>query len=73
MTPNYSAGGPLEVFYGLSNEQATLRAVTPAYVVAGKVFEKAMADIANGADVADTLDTAADEIDADINQNSGYQ
>lgn len=73
MTPNYSAGGPLEVFYGLSNEQATLRAVTPAYVVAGKVFEKAMADIANGADVADTLDTAADEIDADIDQNSGYQ
>ncbi len=73
MTPNYSPGGPLEVFYGLSNAQATLRAVTPAYVVGGKVFEKAMADIANGADVADTLDAAADEIDADIDQNNGYQ
>ncbi len=73
MTANYQPGGPLEVFYELSERQATLRAVTPAYIVGGKVFEKAMADIANGADVADTLDVAADEIDDDIAQNNGYQ
>jgi multiple sugar transport system substrate-binding protein len=29
-------------------------------------------DIANGADVADTLDSAVDEIDADIESNQGY-
>lgn len=71
-TKNYAAGGPLEVFYGLSEAQAVLRPVTPGYIVQAKVFEKALADIANGADVADTLDAAVDEIDADIEANSGY-
>ncbi len=73
MSKNYSSGGPMEIFFDLSNQQATLRAVTPAYVVAALVFEKAMADIANGADVADTLDAAADEIDQDIENNGGYK
>jgi len=41
-------------------------------VVQAKVFEKAVSDIARGADVADTLDAAVDEIDADIQKNSGY-
>ena len=72
ISEKYRSGGPLEVFFELSNQQATLRAVTPAYVVAALVFEKAMADIANGADVADTLDAAADEIDEDIENNGGY-
>ncbi len=72
MTVNYSEGGPLEVFFALSNEQAMLRPVSPGYVVWALVFEKAMADIANGADVLDTLDAAVDEIDADIEANSGY-
>jgi multiple sugar transport system substrate-binding protein len=69
---NYAAGGPMAVFYDLSKEQALVRPVTPGYVVAAKVFEKALADIANGADVADTLDAAADEINADIERNGGY-
>ncbi len=73
MTRNYSSGGPMEVFFELSKEQATKRAVTPGYVVAALVFEKAMADIANGADPADTLDAAADEIDQDFESNSGYK
>jgi len=46
--------------------------VTPGYVVESKVFQKAIADISNGANVQDTLDAAADEIDADIKKNSGY-
>ncbi len=71
-TKNYSSGGPMEVFFGLSNDQGLVRPVTPGYVVAAKVFEKALADIANGADVADTLDAAVDEINADIEKNSGY-
>ena len=72
MSANYSDGGALEVFFGLSEAQALVRPVSPGYVVAAKVFEKALADIANGADVADTLDAAVDEIDADIASNGGY-
>lgn len=72
MTETYKDGGPLNVFFGLSEKQALVRPVTPGYVVAAKVFEKALADISNGADVADTLDAAADEIDSDIEKNSGY-
>ncbi len=70
---NYRPGGPMEVFFELSRQQATLRAVTPGYVVASQEFEKAMADIANGADVAEALDAAASEIDLDIENNSGYR
>jgi multiple sugar transport system substrate-binding protein len=36
------------------------------------VFEKALSDIANGADVQATLDAAADEITADVKKNNGY-
>ena len=72
MSKNYSDGGPLEVYFGLSESQALVRPVSPGYVVAAKIFEKALADIANGADVADTLDSAVDEINADIEKNGGY-
>ncbi|MCC5954915.1 MAG: extracellular solute-binding protein [Natronohydrobacter sp.] len=72
MTENYAEGGAMAVFFALSEAQALVRPVTPGYVVQAKVFEKALADIANGADVADTLDAAVDEIDADIARNSGY-
>lgn len=69
---NYGDGGQMAVFYDLSAEQALVRPVTPGYVVQAKVFEKALADIANGADVAATLDAATDEINADIEKNGGY-
>ena len=72
MTDNYKDGGPMAVFFGLTSAQALVRPVTPGYVVAAKVFEKALADIANGADIAETLDAAVDEIDADIAANSNY-
>jgi multiple sugar transport system substrate-binding protein len=72
MTANYAEGGPMSVFFDLTAEQALVRPVTPGYVVAAKVFEKALADIANGADVADTLDAAVDEINNDIEANGGY-
>lgn len=71
-TENYGPGGSLEVFYDLSEQQALVRPVTPGYIVAAKVFEKTLADIANGADVADSLDAAVDEIEKDIERNSGY-
>jgi multiple sugar transport system substrate-binding protein len=72
MTENYQEGGPLHVFFALSNDQGLVRPVTPGYPVMAKVFEKALADIANGADVQDSLDAAVDEINADIAANSGY-
>lgn len=68
----YAEGAPMEVFYGLSEAQALVRPVSPGYVVMAKVFEKALSDIANGADVVDTLDAAVDEIDGDIEKNGGY-
>ncbi len=73
MSEKYRNGGPLEVFFSLSEAQATLRAVTPGYGVASSEFEKAMSDIANGGDVQDALDAAADAIDADIEKNGGYK
>jgi len=72
MTVHYKDGGAMAPFFGLSEAQALVRPVTPGYAVVAKVFEKALADIANGADVADTLDAAVDEIDADIEKNGGY-
>ncbi|MFP4394697.1 MAG: extracellular solute-binding protein [Anaerolineales bacterium] len=72
LTENYSEGGPLEVFYELSNEQALIRPPTPAYPTLALIFQKALADITNGADVEKTLDAAVDEIDADIEANNGY-
>ncbi|NLQ16985.1 extracellular solute-binding protein [Marinomonas sp. M1K-6] len=68
----YQEGSPMATFFELSAQQAVLRPVTPGYVVAAKVFEKALADIADGADVIDTLDNAADEINNDIRRNLGY-
>jgi multiple sugar transport system substrate-binding protein len=72
LTKNYSAGGPLEVFYGLSENQAMLRPVTPGYVFEALEFRKALSDIANGADVVDALDAATDAINADIARNNNY-
>ncbi len=68
----YAPGQPMEVFYDLSEKQGMLRPVTPGYVVQSKVFQKVAADIADGADVPTVLDTAVDEIDADIKNNQGY-
>lgn len=72
LTQNYAPGGPLAVFYDLSSKYGTIRPPTPAYLTAAKIFEKAIADISNGADVTSTLDNAADEIDKDIQSNNGY-
>lgn len=72
MTKNYKKGGPLAKFFELSRQQATLRPVTPAYAFISPTFRKAVSDIANGADVTDTLDTATDQINENIDKNNGY-
>jgi multiple sugar transport system substrate-binding protein len=72
MTENYSEGGPLEIFFAYSEEQAVLRPPTPAYLNIALEFEKAMADIANGTDVIEALDAAVININDDIAANDGY-
>lgn len=72
LTENYGPGGALEVFFGLSEAQALIRPPTPAYLNAALAFEKAVADIANGADVQGSLDAAVDSIEADLAANNGY-
>lgn len=72
ISKNYKPGAPFEIFFSYSAAQATLRPPTPAYMSAALTFEKALADIANGADVTTALDAATDEINADIKANNGY-
>ena len=43
-----------------------------SYLFISSAFEKAVADIINGADVKRALDTAADAIDKDIADNGNY-
>jgi len=62
----------LAVFFDLSQAQALIRPPTPAYLSAALTFQKALMDIADGADVINALDAAVDEIDADIAANDGY-
>lgn len=72
LTTNYKKGGPLEDFFAYSQKEGELRPVTPAYVFISPTFEKAIADITNGAKVTDALDTATDAIDSDLKKNNYY-
>jgi multiple sugar transport system substrate-binding protein len=71
--PNYAPGGPFAIFVDLSNEFAVLRPPTPAYLKISTIYEKAVADIINGANAKQALDAAADEIDADLADNDFYK
>ncbi|MEX1058310.1 MAG: ABC transporter substrate-binding protein, partial [Natronospirillum sp.] len=73
MTQNYAEGGDLEVFFELSKDQARNRVASPGYGAAVIEFEKALRDIAHGADVGDTLDAATDAINEDLEKNNGYR
>jgi len=70
--PNYAAGGPFADFVTFSNDYGVKRPETPAYLFISKAYEKAIADIINGADAQRALDTAADEIDRDLADNDNY-
>ncbi len=71
--PNYAPGGPLADFVSFSSEFAVKRPETPAYLAISTIYEKAIADIINGADAKRALDAAADEIDANLADNDFYQ
>lgn len=68
----YGSNGALTAFYDLARDYGHVRPQFPGYVVAAKVFERALIDIAGGADPKVALDAAADDIDADIRRNNGY-
>ena len=72
LTRNYAPGGPLELFFELSEAQGTLRPPTPGYLSAALLFEAVLADLSNGADILDTLDAATAAIDADLAANDNY-
>jgi multiple sugar transport system substrate-binding protein len=69
---NYGPDGDFTTFAQLESEHSMIRPPTPAFPVIADIFNKASADILAGADVQDTLDQAAKEIDADIVANDGY-
>lgn len=72
-TANYGEGKPLEPVYEIGKTFALLRPATPGYKTISSVFDKALRDIASGADVQASLDQAVKDIDADITSNNGYK
>jgi len=70
---NYGPEGRLSGFVDLSRQQAMLRPVSPSYVVIAKVFERALVEIADGADVQEMLNEAVHDINRDILRNAGYK
>ncbi|ETJ44952.1 ABC superfamily ATP binding cassette transporter, binding protein, partial [human gut metagenome] len=66
-------GKPLEHQYEIGKAFALLRPATPGYKTISSVFDKALRDIASGADVQASLDQAVKDIDADITSNNGYK
>ncbi len=68
----YKEGGPMAGITAYPKAFAVIRPPTPAYGNISVKFEEAAMAIANGANVADTLDEAVTSIDADIKANNGY-
>lgn len=69
----YQEGGPLEVFaQQLSEGRGVPRPIFPGYATVTEVYAQAVADIIAGADVQSELTSAAEAIDQNIADNSGY-
>ena len=69
---SFSTVGPM-VKVWREEQAAQASAVLEMPDAVALAMQKAAADISNGADVADTLDAAVDDIDRDIEDNNGYQ
>lgn len=72
LSKHFGESGDLRPFVALSQKFAVPRPETPAYPVISSVFDKALKDLMNGADVRQTLDGAVKDIDANIASNQGY-
>src|SRR6266496_3720461 len=69
----YAANGPLHVFaLQLLGGIAEPRPITPAYPTITSAFSEAVVNIVAGFDVKTELDKAAQKINQDIQDNSGY-
>ncbi len=68
----YQSGGWLHVFVEQLNTIAVPRPQTPTYPTITSTFAEAVQNIVNGANVQEELDEAVEEIDQDIQDNSGY-
>jgi multiple sugar transport system substrate-binding protein len=71
-TDFYGEGKPLNILTEFSREYAVIRPPTPGYSTIRDEFELVSREIANGADVEETLNAAVDNIDADIQAHDGY-
>ena len=72
-TERFGPGGDLELFrVQLEDGWTVPRPPHPAYPTISSAFNQAIQTIIDGGDVAGALDTAAAEIDADIEANEGY-
>jgi multiple sugar transport system substrate-binding protein len=72
LTEDYGPGGRLAVMRDISEQLAVIRPPTPAYPVIASVFEKALRDVANGAQPEGALGQAVDQIDTNISSNDNY-
>jgi len=70
----FAMGGPLHIYVEqLQGGVALVRPQTPAYPVITAEFATAVDEISKGGDVQTALDSAVDAIDANIEENGGYQ
>lgn len=69
----FGESGPLRLFVQqLESGRAVPRPITPAYAVISRVFAEAVDNIISGANIQTELTRAAQEIDKDIHDHSGY-
>jgi multiple sugar transport system substrate-binding protein len=71
--PNFAPGGKYRFFLELSQKDAVVRPVTPAYPFISSTFQKAVSDILAGGDAQKILDKAAADIDNNIKSNGNYE
>ncbi|WP_341487793.1 extracellular solute-binding protein [Pararhizobium sp. A13] len=73
LSKRYSEGGEGELFAQQASCCAVVRPIHPAYPVITSSWSQAVANILTGnADVQAELDRAAEKVDQDISDNSGY-
>jgi multiple sugar transport system substrate-binding protein len=72
LTEHYRPGGDWRIYFDFAARYALPRPATPAYPAISTAFEKAMADLRGGKDVAEAMDEAVEAIEYDIARNNGY-
>jgi multiple sugar transport system substrate-binding protein len=71
-SPLYAAGGAMAIAFEQASKSAVPRPPHPAYPALTAAFMQAFDSAMNGADVKESLSTAAKKVDEDIADNDGY-